>query len=170
MDRLAQMLEMQRVLQINSYNIDPGHLPTNDKIQFMKDMILALENELQAEILNEFDWKPWTTGERRINDVGIKKELVDVWHLFMNLMLSVNMTTDELYKMYMTKNRVNATRMASGAYDGHSTKCPNPKCKRALEDVSLQEIKLPGTNITDVVLCECGENIDREIAQQFLID
>lgn len=166
-DRLSQMLGMQRNLQVESYGQDPGTLDTDVKIQFIKDMVLALTDELH-EILGEVDWKPWIQGARKINEDGVKKELVDVYHFFMNLMLSVDMSTDELYKMYMKKRQVNADRQANG-YDGRTTKCQG--CNRALEDVTLQDIKLPNTNITDVVLCgACGAVVPLDIARPFLTD
>lgn len=165
-DRLSQMLGMQRNLQQEAYGFTPDQMTPDEKIQYIKDMVLALTDELH-ELLAEVDWKPWTQGVRKVNEDGAKKELVDIWHFVMNLMLVTGMSTDDLYKMYMRKRQVNVDRQKN-AYDGRSTKCP--KCKRALEDVALQEIKLPGTNITDVVLCACGENIDREIARPFLID
>lgn len=166
MDRLAQMLDMQRELQRAAYRIDPASLPPTEKIQFIKDMTLALTDELH-EVLAEVDWKPWTHGERQINVENYKKELVDCWHFFQNLMLAVDMTSDELYEMYVKKRQVNANRQLQ-EYDGRSTKCP--ACKRALEDVSLTEIKISGTNITDVVLCACGATLDRDVALQFITD
>ena len=161
------MLGMQRNLQVEAYGRDPSTLSTDEKIQFMKDMHIALTDEMH-ELLAEIDWKPWTNGDRSINYDGAKKELVDIWHFFMNLMLVTGMTTDDLYKMYMKKQQVNADRQANG-YDGRSTKCPG--CSRALEDVTLHDIKLPGTNITDVVLCDaCNSMIPLDIARPFLID
>lgn len=166
MDRLAQMLEMQKDLQIKAYGLTPGDMSINEKISYIKDMILASTDELH-EVLAEIDWKPWTQGERTINTDGVKKELVDIWHFFMNIMLATGMNTDELYKMYMKKRQVNIDRQDSG-YDGKSTKCSG--CKRALEDVTLQDVKLSNSDITDVVFCQCGEIIPLEIARPFLID
>lgn len=166
-DRLSQMLGMQRNLQVESYGRDPGTMDMDEKIQFIKDMHIALTDEMH-ELLGEVDWKPWTHGERQINYDGAKKELVDVWHFFMNLMLVLGMSTDDLYKAYMKKRQVNADRQANG-YDGRSTKCGN--CGRALEDVTLHDIKLPGTNITDVVLCGgCSAVIPLDVARPFLTD
>lgn len=165
-DRLSQMLGMQRDLQVQAYGRDPGQMDTDEKIQFIKDMVLALTDELH-ELLAETDWKPWTQGDRKINYDGAKKELVDCWHFFQNIQIALGMSTDELYKSYVKKRQVNADRQANG-YDGRTTKCPG--CRRALEDVSLTDIKLSGSNITDVVMCQCGEIIPLEIAQPFLND
>lgn len=166
-DRLSQMLGMQRNLQVESYGRDPGTMDLEDKIRFIKDMHIALTDEMH-ELLAEVDWKPWTHGERQINFDGARKELVDVWHFFMNMMLALGMSTDDLYKAYMKKRQVNADRQKNG-YDGRSTKCPG--CSRALEDIALHEIKIAGTNITDVVLCvPCGAVIPLEAARPFIAD
>jgi len=161
------MLGMQRNLQLEAYGLAPDKMDVDTKIEYIKTMILAGTDELH-ELLAELDWKPWTQGERKINYDGAKKEIVDLWHFVLNIMLALDMSTDELYRMYMTKRRVNADRQKNG-YDGRSTKCPG--CSRALEDVTLQDIKLPGTDITDVVLCgACGSVIPLEIARPFLTD
>lgn len=166
MDRLNQMVNLQRALQANSFiGQDPATLKIDDKIRYIKDMILGLEDELH-EVMGEMSWKPWTVGEKSINADGVKKELVDAWHFLMNIMVAVDMSGDELYKMYMKKRAVNEARMESGTYDGKSTKCPG--CKRALEDVTLQDIKLPNSDITDIVFCQCGEHIPLEVARPFL--
>lgn len=166
-DRLSQMLGMQRNLQVEAYGRDPSTLNTSEKIQFIKDMHIALTDEMH-EVLGEIDWKPWTHGERQINVDGVKKELVDIWHFYMNIMLAVGMSTDELYKMYTKKRQVNANRQANG-YDGKSTKCPG--CSRALEDIALQEVKLVDSNKTDTVFCvPCGAQIPLDIALPFLTD
>lgn len=161
------MFTMQRELQVSAYGIDPGSLSVDERVAYIKEMVLALTDELH-EVLGEVSWKSWTHGERYVNDEGVKKELVDAFHIFMNLALSVNMTPDELYSMYVKKRQVNVDRQRND-YDGQSTKCPN--CSRALEDVSLHEIKLVDSAKTDVVLCgSCHSPIPLETARYFLSD
>lgn len=162
---LNELLTAQRDLQVKfGYHFE--HMTTLERVDYIKEMVLALTDELH-EVLGEVDWKSWTHGERHVNVDGVKKELVDAFHMFMNLMLVVDMTASELGALYARKHQVNITRQESG-YDGRSTKCPS--CRRALEDVTLTEIKLSGTNITDVVLCECGTSLDRDVALRLTRD
>lgn len=98
-------------------------------IQYIKDMVLALEDELH-EMLQEIGWKPWATS-RHINREGMKSELVDVFQFFMNLCFAAGMDSNELLMRHSEKLRVNYKRAEDG-YDGKSTKCA--WCGRALDD------------------------------------
>jgi CRISPR/Cas system-associated protein Cas10 (large subunit of type III CRISPR-Cas system) len=128
-DMLTHMLELQNELQIKAYMESPGEFESSEeRIQFIKDMILALTDELH-EMLGEVGWKPWATSNH-INEDAFKNELVDAWHFMMNLMLVVNMSANELYARYLAKREKNIKRQKDG-YDGLN-KCPI--CKRAYDD------------------------------------
>lgn len=141
-DRLEIMFEEQRKLQIEAYKVSPESLQGDERIQFIKDMNLALQDELH-EFLGETGWKPWATS-RHVNEDAAKGELVDAFHIFMNLCMVVNMTPQELFDGYQEKRRKNLQRQLEG-YDGVSTKCPH--CKRALDDPATrcqEDPKHPG--------------------------
>lgn len=161
-DRLSQMLELQRSLQVNSYGKDPGKLVGDERVQFVKDMVLAATSELH-EFLDETNWKPWSIGDQ-CNKPLMRKELVDLWHFVMNLMLVSGMSADQLYHMYRDKREVNARRQQQG-YDGTSTKCPT--CKRALEDVGLDTNATDSQAVSHTTQC-CGTTIDPDVARQLL--
>ena len=128
-DRLAIMLNMQSELQEKSFGTRVEDLEGVDRIQFFKEMRLALEDEL-GEAMDEMGWKIWATS-KHFNQEAVKGELVDAWHFFMNLCIVAGMDAEELFERYLKKHNVNVSRQADG-YDGVSTKCP--KCKRALDD------------------------------------
>ena len=130
---LQRAFELQRQLQIESYGVDPATLEGEDKIQFIKDMVLAATDELH-EALGETDWKPWAEGESVNRELYIG-ELVDVFHFFMNLCIVVDLTPEDLLDRYVTKRTINARRQLEG-YDGRSTKCP--ECGKALDDPAVQ--------------------------------
>lgn len=129
LDRLGEMFELQSDLQLNTYGSHPADIPTEEKITFIKDMNLALQDELH-EFLAETGWKPWATS-RHINTEAAQGELVDAFHFFMNLCMAVDLTPDLLYQKYKAKRERNKERQAEG-YDGVLGKCPY--CKRALDD------------------------------------
>jgi hypothetical protein len=134
-DRLSKLLEAQRELQLHAkpLNRDPSKITDpEERAQFIKDMVLALEDELH-EALGEVGWKPWAES-RHVNRDAYMGELIDAFHFFMNLMLVVDMTADELFLGYMEKRQRNKARWAAeGGYTGLD-KCPG--CKRAIDDIA----------------------------------
>lgn len=159
------MLAAQRELQETSMGYAFGQMTTTERVAYVKDMVLALSNELQAEVLGEVSWKSWTSGDPFINVAAYKKELIDCVHFLMNLMLAVDMTADELYDGYLAKRAVNQRRQVEG-YDGVSTKCPG--CKRALDDSMINEVL--GYDDTIQYLCDCGTEVPRALVPQLKSD
>lgn len=152
-DRLDALLEMQRRLQIGSYGDDPRDLSGSERADFFRTMAFALNAEL-VEASEEIGWKPWAKGEkaRYINREAYLKELVDAFHFFMNLWLLAGGTAEDLYEMYMAKRNVNERRQVEG-YDGVSTKCHNPDCKRALDDYVGQTVTIEGVGTFHSIGC-----------------
>lgn len=126
-------LEAQRQLQIKSYGADPGSLSKEEKIEFVRWNILALEDELH-EALAEISWKPWQSATYFKRDAFVS-ELVDCYHFLMNLMIVADCDADEFLAKYREKRGINAQRQVDG-YDGVSTKCRN--CNRATDDPAVQ--------------------------------
>lgn len=129
---LEQALQAQRELQIKSYGQDPGVLTDEQKVEWIRWNVLALEDELH-EALAEVGWKPWAKS-KHVNRDAYVSELVDAFHFLMNLMLVVGCSADEFLDKYFQKRGINAARQAAG-YDGVSGKCQG--CKRALDDPAV---------------------------------
>jgi dimeric dUTPase (all-alpha-NTP-PPase superfamily) len=129
-DRLGRMFDLQLQMQWKTFGKNPYSLEGEERIQFIKDMKLALDDEM-AEFLAEIGWKPWATS-RHINPEA-KGELVDAFHFFMNLCMAVGMTPEELFEKYLEKRERNIKRQEEG-YDGIKGKCP--RCKRAFDDIA----------------------------------
>lgn len=133
LDRLGEMFELQADLQKNAYGKHPSDIiDAEERIQFLKDMKLAIDDEL-SEFMAEIGWKPWATS-RHVNEEAAQGELVDAFHFFMNLCMGVGMTPDELFKKYKAKRLKNIKRQAEG-YDGIAGKCG--VCHRALDDAAV---------------------------------
>lgn len=129
---LGMMVRMQREFQCDLLGVAPVNLPDGQKMGYLREQALALIAEVH-EALSETGWKSWASSNH-VNTEAYKRELVDVWHFFMNLMLVVDMQPSELFSMYLEKNLVNRARQAEG-YDGVSTKCP--QCHRAYDDIAV---------------------------------
>lgn len=141
MSDLNTMLEMQRQLQVKHYGKDPADLQGEERALFIKDMVLALSDELH-EALQEVGWKPWATS-RHVNDEAFKGELIDAWHFFMNLILVSGMDPFDFMQRYISKHDKNASRQKAG-YDGVANKCPG--CRRALDDDAVRCVPIVGAN------------------------
>lgn len=150
MDRLDEMMRLQRELQerINGYTLEEQDIDT--RIDNVRINVLALTDELH-ECLGETGWKPWATS-RHINWSAAQRELVDAWHFFMNLMLHLEMTPVDLWQGYHQKHKVNFQRQEDG-YDGVSGKCP--RCHRDLAETDVKEVIATSTQRVDLH-CVCG--------------
>jgi phosphoribosyl-ATP pyrophosphohydrolase len=110
----------------------PSRLDTEDAIAYIRNMVLAAEDELH-EALQEVGWKPWASS-KHINRDGFVSELVDTWQFLMNLAQVVGVTPDEFASKLEAKHRINWQRLKG--YDGVSDKCTN--CHRAFDDTHVQ--------------------------------
>lgn len=129
---LHLIFERQLKLQKDSFGVDPDDLSNEERIEFIKNMVLAATDELH-EALNEVGWKPWASS-RHINRDAYVGELIDVMHFLVNLFLAVGATADEVEYRYQEKADKNARRQLDG-YDGVTGKCP--ECRRAYDDIGV---------------------------------
>lgn len=119
MDRLETMLQMQKDLQAR-LGTDFDTLSGEEKANFMRNHRGYLADEV-AEALYEMPfyklWKSYDKmSDEEIQDAWqkVKMELVDSLHFFMNLLLCAGFTAQELYEMYMAKNKENHRRQDAG--------------------------------------------------------
>jgi hypothetical protein len=130
LDSLFQaQAEFQRSINAHPETMeDPEEL-----IQYIKDMRLALEDEL-AEMFQEIGWKPWASS-RHIDYPAARSELRDAFQFFMNLCFALKMGPEELIAGVFEKLEKNYARAEAG-YDGVTGKCSG--CKRAYDDDAVR--------------------------------
>lgn len=68
----------------------------------------ALMVEL-AEVVEEAHYK-WWKNDSEIDEAKLKEEIVDVLHFFLGMCIDSGMTSDELFDIYMKKNKENYDR------------------------------------------------------------
>lgn len=139
MASMLALLRAQDELQRETYGYDFEHMTGEQKMEYIRWNMLALQNELN-EALDETDWKPWThNDERGLNLEAYVSELADAFHFFMNLLLVTGVPTDEMAiaftQRYFHKREVNIRREAE-AYDGKIGKCAG--CGRDLNDEGVR--------------------------------
>lgn len=94
----------------------------------------CLVDELK-EVNEMLPWKHWSkakigeevysnyTQEERIN--MLKIELVDLWHFVMSSMICLGMGPNELFELYMAKNKVNLERQNKGYNTAYKNESDN---------------------------------------------
>ncbi len=124
-DMLNTMFEMQEALNTK---IGRPSLRWKDKIKEedhhalliagwrLDDLIKAVSSELE-ELRNCTYWKHWQKealeGNRyKIHDLKeAKKEVIDLLHFFISIALWVGMDAEEMYDLYVKKNKINFKRI-----------------------------------------------------------
>ncbi len=85
----------------------------------LDDLIKAASSELE-ELRNCTYWKHWQKEARegkryQIHDIKeAKKEVIDLLHFFISIAHWVGMDAEEMYEMYIKKNKINAKRVDNG--------------------------------------------------------
>ena len=120
-DKFERMLDLQAGFQ---RRVDPrcasGDL--KERAAFIRDHFVYLDQELQEMLYEVPYFKHWKDYSKMTNEELIeaydkaKEELVDAMHFFMNLMLGLGMSVDEMYEGYLLKNKENIRRQDEG-YD-----------------------------------------------------
>ena len=119
MDRLEAIMykqaELQRRLGTNFSEMD-----LRERAEFMRNHRGYLADEV-AEALYEMPfyklWKNYLTmteEEVAIAWQKVRMELIDSLHFFVNLLLCAGMNAEEVYEMYMAKNKENHRRQDDG--------------------------------------------------------
>ncbi|WKV23373.1 hypothetical protein SEA1_gp0025 [Salmonella phage SEA1] len=142
-DPLQVMLDMQKSLQVRLANdkpeicYHPDNLKTaGDVVSWMREQKDYIDDEFR-ELLTSLGgmsngekaassvWKPWKVQHaefrnRLISEMSskdqleIKFELVDIAHFFFNMVISLGMSAEELFKLYYLKNKHNFERQDNG--------------------------------------------------------
>lgn len=105
-DKLDVIFEMQRAL--NDEIISRRHLEGISDEEWIQKQTLAMLSEM-AELLNEVNFK-WWKNPKPVDEHAVKEELVDILHFFVSMCLRAHMTPDELYQIYLDKNKENFDR------------------------------------------------------------
>ncbi len=78
------------------------------KSEWVCKKALALIVEL-GEVVEEAKYK-WWKNDSEIDDAKLKEEIVDVLHFFLGMAIDSGMTADELFDIYLKKNKENYDR------------------------------------------------------------
>lgn len=113
MDKLEHIFELQRSFQ-DKLKRERG-LQDVPMEQWLQKQTLAMVSEL-AELLEEVNFK-WWKNPHALDEGNIREELSDILHFFVSMCIEAGMSADDLYNVYVGKNRENFKRQ-----DGLSAK------------------------------------------------
>jgi len=105
MDKLEHIFELQKGFQ-DKIKRERNLEFTPD--QWIQKQTLAMISEL-AELLDEVNFK-WWKNPHELNNANIREELSDILHFFISMCLEAGMTADDLYNVYVGKNKENHAR------------------------------------------------------------
>lgn len=111
-DKLTGLFELQHALDnriISERNINKS------LDEWVVGITLAMESEID-EIRREVNWK-WWKNEKPIDKEALQGEVIDMWHFLISLSLICGLSAEDVYRIYLEKNRENHARQ-----DGTSTK------------------------------------------------
>lgn len=121
MNELEYMFKMQKAFQDR---VDQRYKSTDlkERAAFLRDHFVFCNQEMQ-EMLYEIpffkhwkDYSKMTDEEIKEAYDKAKEELIDAWHFFINIMLGLGMTAEELFTRYLNKHKENIRRQDEG-YD-----------------------------------------------------
>jgi len=111
-DKLDEIFALQKGFQDKIKRERHLDIPMEEWIQ---KQTLAMISEL-AELLEEVNFK-WWKNTHAVNRAAVHEELSDILHFFVSMCIEAGMSADDLYNMYVGKNRENVLRQ-----DGKSGK------------------------------------------------
>ena len=104
-DKLDIIFEMQK--ELNDDIITKRNLHFT-KEEWLQKQTLAMLSEL-AELLDEVNFK-WWKNKKELNEENIKEEIIDILHFFVSMCLFADMSADEVFEIYLKKNKENFDR------------------------------------------------------------
>lgn len=105
MDKLERIFELQKGFQDKIKRERGLDYPPEEWIQ---KQTLAMLSEL-AELLEEVNFK-WWKNPHELNMDNVREELSDILHFFISMCIEAGMTADDLYAVYVGKNKENHMR------------------------------------------------------------
>lgn len=116
---LTEIMQLQNNLQ-RRLGIDFSSMSDEQRAQFMRDHFVYLDQELQEALYEMPHFKAWkdysgmSEEQKATAWQKVRMELVDALHFFVNLLLCAGFSAEEVYSMYVAKNKENHRRQDAG--------------------------------------------------------
>lgn len=133
-DTLGDIMTLQKDTQENVYGFNFSEMTLREVMDFWHVNTHAMVDEMHeaTDALGGIRdgsgnaiWKYWKKDYSKYENMKFsdlsesdrlecKFEIIDMLHFFMNYAISIGMTPQEMYNMYMSKNQENRARQARG--------------------------------------------------------
>ena len=110
-DMLRQLFEKQDELN-RRIGVDCSALGEEEQVTWVLNYCRAMSQEL-AELTDSVPWK-WWAKYQTFDRQNARVEVVDLFHFLISLALVLGMSADDVFQVYMEKNKLNHARQDSG--------------------------------------------------------
>lgn len=126
MDKLDQIFAMQSML--DAHIIERRGLAHITPEEWVQKDVLAIISEL-GELLDEVNFK-WWKNPKALDKAALHEELIDVLHFFVSMCIHAGMGAEDVYWVYMDKNKENFNRQQGiSQKPGYAPQAPDTPIK-----------------------------------------
>ncbi len=123
MDKLEQMFEMQRELNVRILGKDVDQLDEKEIAAWILNYARALQQET-SELVDCVPWK-WWAHYQKMDLQNARVELIDIIHFVLSIAQVLGMSAEDIFEIYKKKNEVNHHRQDTGYTSKDKTDCAN---------------------------------------------
>jgi len=120
MDKLEEIFKLQGELN-NRIGVQLENLNEEQKTQWILNYTRAMQQEL-CELVDSVPWK-WWAKYQKFDEQNARVEVIDLFHFLISLAQVLGLSAEDVYNIYLQKNKVNHQRQESG----YSTKTEDSK-------------------------------------------
>lgn len=110
-DMLKELFSMQQDLNLR-IGVDCANLSEEDKVTWLLNYCRAMTQEI-AELTDSVPWK-WWASYQQFDHQNARVEIVDLFHFLISAAQVMGMSAEDVFDLYMQKNKVNHDRQDSG--------------------------------------------------------
>jgi len=110
-DKLREIFRMQAALN-ERIGVKPADMTEEEQQTWTLNYCRALSQEL-AELTDSLPWK-WWAKYQTFDKQNARVEVVDMLHFLVSIAQMLGLSADDVYDLYLQKNKVNFQRQDSG--------------------------------------------------------
>ncbi len=110
-DRLEHIFEMQKELN-KRIGVNTDNMNDDERVKWTLNYTRAMGQEL-AELIDSVPWK-WWAKYQEFDKQNARVEVADMFHFLISLAQTLGLTAEDVYQIYLKKNKVNFERQDCG--------------------------------------------------------